>query len=56
MAMFRQANRLLVVDQALVLPLIYVSRYAHLVKPWVKNFYKSLLGMIDFQNIRIEDH
>ena len=57
MAMYRQADRLLVYDQALVLLLGYNSGISEmLIKPWVKNCAVSMLGNIYYQNILIEDH
>jgi ABC-type oligopeptide transport system substrate-binding subunit/class 3 adenylate cyclase len=57
MAMYRQADRRLVTEQALVLPLSYgSSQLTHLVKPWVKNFKTNLLDFILFQDIIIKAH
>lgn len=55
MAMYRQADHLLVTDQALVLILSY-GEGVDLVKPWVKGFSESLLGMTNFRNVIVEDH
>jgi oligopeptide transport system substrate-binding protein len=55
MAMYRQADRLLVEEQALVLPLYYNTSNL-LVKPWVKNFRTNALGFVAFQNVLIEEH
>ena len=55
MAMYRQADRQLVHDQALVLVLNYYFGIL-LVKPWVKNYSVSLLGITNFQDILMEDH
>ena len=57
MAMYRQADHLLVNDQALVIPLAYGSSQSiNLVKPWLKNFNANLLGYVLFQNIIVEEH
>ena len=45
LAMYRQADRLLVAEQALVLPIFY-SLERYLIKPWVKNYRENLLGII----------
>ena len=56
MALYRQADRLLVVDQALVLPWSYSSATSYLVKPWVKNYKVNQLGRVLIQNVIIEEH
>jgi len=56
MALYRQADRLLVVDQALVLPWSYSSTSFYLVKPWVKNYKVNQLGRVSMQNVIIEEH
>jgi len=55
MAMYRQADRMLVAEQTLVLPLFY-NLGIELVKPWVKKQRNNLLGYIRFQNINIDEH
>ncbi len=55
MAMYRQADRLLVAEQALVLPLFYFVEN-ELVKPWVKKQRLNLLGFCQFQKIIIDEH
>jgi ABC-type oligopeptide transport system substrate-binding subunit/class 3 adenylate cyclase len=55
MAMYRQADRLLVAEQVLVLPLFY-SVESELVKPWVKKQRSNLLGYVRFQQIIINEH
>ena len=55
MAMYRQADRLLVAEQALVLPMYYRTGI-ELVKAWVKKPRNNMLGYILFQNIGIEEH
>jgi ABC-type oligopeptide transport system substrate-binding subunit len=57
MAMYRQADRLLVADQSLLIILNYgLGTVFTLVKPWVKIFPWSPLGYIDFKYILMEDH
>lgn len=55
LAMYRQADHLLIADQSLVLPIIY-SRERSLVKPWVKNYQGNLLGIIYLHKLVIQDH
>jgi len=55
--MYRQADRLLVNDQALVLCLSYMcGTIVNLIKPWVKNFPQAINGFPIIQNICMEDH
>jgi len=57
MAMYRQADRLLVEEQVLVLPTLYPwERDITLVKPWVKNYQITPLGNRLFTKIIITDH
>jgi len=57
MAMYRQADRWLVEEQALVLPIAYGPKQAgNLVKPWVKSRDPTLIGLVMLQNIIIEEH
>jgi oligopeptide transport system substrate-binding protein len=55
MAMYRQADRRLVEEQALVLPLFY-NMDVELVKPWVKKPRNNLLGYVQFQKIIIGEY
>jgi oligopeptide transport system substrate-binding protein len=55
LAMYRQADRLLVAEQALVLPITYFLE-RDLIKPWVKNYRQNLLGMIYLHKVIIQDH
>ncbi len=55
MAMYRQLDRMLVAEQALVLPLSYFV-LTELVKPWVKKQRLNLLGYSKFQEIIIHEH
>ena len=57
MALYRQADRLMVAEKFLIIPLVYTDRnYITLVKPWVKNFKTNLLGDYYFNEIIIEEH
>jgi oligopeptide transport system substrate-binding protein len=57
MEMYRQADRMLVQEQVLVLPMNYNgSQSIALVKPWLKNLQITPTGRILFNNIIIEDH
>ena len=55
MAMYRQADRQLVAEQTLVLPLFYPGGI-NLVKPWVKKQPINLLGYVLFHEIIIGEH
>ena len=56
MAMYRQADTLLVHEQTLAVPLDYrqggIKRF---VKPWVKNFILNPLSGLDYRNILLEE-
>ena len=55
--MYRQADRLLVAEQALALPIAYgYNQQIHVVKPWVKNFKPNLIDQLMFYNFIIEEH
>jgi oligopeptide transport system substrate-binding protein len=57
MAMYRQADRWLVEEQALVLPITYGSKQSvNLVKPWVLTRDPNLLGRLLLQNIIMAEH
>lgn len=53
--MYRQADRLLVVDESLVLPLSYVVHQFNLVQPWVHNLLRNALGYFDLREVILED-
>ena len=54
--LYRQADRLLVGQEALIIPFGYgnVRGSMDLVKPWVKNIHRNALGDVRFKNIIIE--
>lgn len=54
-SIYQQADRLLVTEQTLVLPLVY-TQSSYLVKPWVKELRGNLLGYGQFQKTVIEEH
>jgi oligopeptide transport system substrate-binding protein len=57
MAMYRQADKRLVEEQALVLPISYGTGHGvRLVKPWMKNFKPNLLGHLMLQDVILEEH
>jgi oligopeptide transport system substrate-binding protein len=57
MAMYRQADRLLVAEQALALPIAYGSnQQIRVIKPWVKNFEPNLIDRLYVQNLIMEEH
>jgi oligopeptide transport system substrate-binding protein len=55
MAMYRQADHLLVAEQALVLPRVY-SQDKSILKPWVGNYKENPLGMIWLHKLVIGEH
>lgn len=54
--MYRQADRLIVAEEAMIVPIGYgnVHKSIDLVKPWVKNWYRNALGEVRFKNIVVE--
>jgi oligopeptide transport system substrate-binding protein len=56
MAMYRQADRLLVDDEALIISIWYGGTWSmpQLLKPWVKNYRRNALGYIRFKDVTIE--
>lgn len=54
MAMYREADRIWVEEQALVAPLLYGSEWISLVKPWVKGYLMTKLTQVSFKRISIE--
>lgn len=56
MAMYRQADRILVADQVLVVPISYSVYYKNVTKPWLKNIKENLLDYLLYQNIIIQPH
>lgn len=57
MAMTRRADRFLVVEQALVIPLIYGDvRWVHYLQSWVHNFRGSANTVIDYRQIKLLPH
>jgi len=57
LAMYRQADRRLVQEQALIVPLSYGGpKKMCLIKPWVKNARYNRLEELRYQNIIIEEH
>jgi len=57
LAMHRQADRILVNEEAVVVPLTYsLGPYVDLVKPWVKGLKYNALGSFSLKDIVIEPH
>ena len=56
MSMYRQADRILVEDEVLFIPLWYSRTLLRLVKPSVKNFKTNLLARTFFNDVVIEEH
>jgi ABC-type transport system substrate-binding protein len=54
MAMYREADRIWVVEQALAAPISYGSGAMNLVKPWVKGFSVMPLYDVDLRCVTIE--
>jgi hypothetical protein len=56
MAMYRQADHMLVADDALVIPIWYggVWSMPQLLKPWVKNYRRNALGDIRFKDVTLK--
>jgi ABC-type oligopeptide transport system substrate-binding subunit/class 3 adenylate cyclase/tetratricopeptide (TPR) repeat protein len=55
LALYRQADHLLVAEQALVLPTAYFN-VKGLSKPWVRNFRPNPLGILRMENLVIQEH
>lgn len=57
LAMYREADRILVNEEAVVAPLQYsAGRYVELVKPWIKGVKYNALGNYSLKDIVIEPH
>ncbi len=58
LAMYREADRILVAEDVLILPLFYggIAPYPDLVKPWVKNFRSNAMGYVSSKNLLLEPH
>ena len=57
LAMYREADRILVDEEVAVLPLSYIgSPSAQLLKPWVKGLKENALGNYRLRNVVIEPH
>ncbi|MFN2148637.1 MAG: ABC transporter substrate-binding protein, partial [Anaerolineales bacterium] len=54
MELYRAADRYLVSDQVLVIPLAYRGAPPDLVKPWVSNFRKNALVLYDLKDVVID--
>jgi ABC-type oligopeptide transport system substrate-binding subunit/class 3 adenylate cyclase/tetratricopeptide (TPR) repeat protein len=56
-SMYREADQILVNEEALVVPLTYsLGPYVYLVKPWVKGLKHNALGSFSLKDIVIEPH
>lgn len=57
LAMYREADRILVDEQVVAAPVCYQSYMpAVLVKPWVKGYRENALGFCSFKDVTIEPH
>ncbi len=54
MALYRAADRYLVQDQVLVIPIVYIGSVLDLVKPWVTNFQRDALQFYRMRDITID--
>jgi ABC-type transport system substrate-binding protein len=56
LALYRRADHILVNEQALIMPITYgFGAINFLVKPWVKNYKRSLVDILPYQEMRIEN-
>ncbi len=58
LAMYREADRILVMEDVLIVPLGYggVMDWPNLRKPWLKNFRSNALGYFSHKDVIIEPH
>jgi oligopeptide transport system substrate-binding protein len=56
MRLYRQADRMLVAEQARLVPVTYGEYGSILIKPWVKNYHINATGIELTQEIVIEEH
>ena len=58
LAMYREADRILVNEEAVVVPLFYSAgdRFVHLLKPWITGLKANALGNFSLKDIVIEPH
>lgn len=58
MAMYREVDRILVDDDAVIYPITYHGNEGNieLVKPWVKDLKPNHLGDVLYKNVRLEPH
>jgi ABC-type oligopeptide transport system substrate-binding subunit/class 3 adenylate cyclase len=56
LAMYREADRILVNDEVVVVPATYSDAQTELIKPWVKVFKENALGQGSLKDIVIESH
>lgn len=56
MALYREADRLWVAEEAVACPVTYSSRGVFACKPWVRNFRFSALGHVAYKNVTLDPH
>jgi ABC-type oligopeptide transport system substrate-binding subunit len=56
LTMYREADRILVNDEVVVVPVFYGESQTELLKPWVKGYKENALGQFSLKNIIIEPH
>jgi ABC-type oligopeptide transport system substrate-binding subunit/class 3 adenylate cyclase len=54
MALYREADRLLVDEEVIIIPLGYYSERVILVQPWLKGIEYNFVGSLNFRDIRLE--
>ena len=56
LALYREADRILVDEEVVVIPLIYVNYRRNLLKPWIKGLKLNATGEWSLKDITIEPH
>jgi hypothetical protein len=55
LALYRQADRILVEEEVILIPLRHgVKATSTLIHPWVKDFHKNAMGDVKLHHIRLE--
>jgi ABC-type oligopeptide transport system substrate-binding subunit len=56
LGLYREADRILVNEEVVVVPAFYSESVTELLKPWVKGFKENALGQFSLKDIVIESH
>ncbi len=58
MALYREADRLWVAEDAVICPLVYFDKVTEvrLIKPWVKHWRSNRMGNVLYKHVRVEPH